>query len=278
MSKGEVVLVTGANGYIGRHVVDELIRADYRVIAVDRSKEDLDPKASFFARDVFGEIDDLLEVSDVLIHLAWRNGFNHSHFSHIEDLPLHVDLLRRAVDRNVKKIAVMGSMHEIGYWEGKVDSATPCNPMSFYGVSKNALRELAEIICQNSQTRLFWLRGYYLVGDNSRAQSIFAKIDQAAKRGDCSFPLNSGKNKYDFLSITEAARQIVAIVGQEKYTGIINVCSGTSVALGEYVSDYIESKGYELDIDFDAFPDRPYDSPEIFGDSTVIDSIMNDRL
>ena len=34
----------------------------------------------------------------------------------------------------------MGTMHEIGYWEGAIDENTPCNPLSMYGIAKDALR------------------------------------------------------------------------------------------------------------------------------------------
>ena len=41
----------------------------------------------------------------------------------------------------VKKVTIMGSMHEIGFWEGAIKEDTPCNPLSLYGVSKNALKD-----------------------------------------------------------------------------------------------------------------------------------------
>lgn len=45
-------------------------------------------------------------------------------------------------DTEIKTIAVMGSMHEVGFFEGSIDENTPCRPESFYGIAKNALREV----------------------------------------------------------------------------------------------------------------------------------------
>ena len=72
---------------------------------------------------------------DNLIHLAWRNGFQHNAQTHIADWPLHVNFLTRMIDSGIKNISVMGSMHEVGYWEGAIKEDTPTNPMSFYGVA-----------------------------------------------------------------------------------------------------------------------------------------------
>ncbi len=82
----------------------------------------------------------------------------------------------------------MGSMHEVGYWEGAINEATPCNPLSYYGVSKLALRQLVSILAKNKGVCFQWLRGYYIYGDDVFSQSIFGKIARAARDGATGFP------------------------------------------------------------------------------------------
>lgn len=72
-------------------------------------------------------------------------------------------------------------MHETGYWEGIIDENTPCNPLSQYGVAKNSLRQVMMILNKQTDFNLFWLRAYYILGDDARSNSIFAKIMQAEK-------------------------------------------------------------------------------------------------
>ena len=92
----------------------------------------------------------------------------------------------------------MGSMHEIGYWEGAIDENTPCNPLSQYGIAKNALRKSLELYCESHNCKFQWLRGFYIFGDDSFGNSIFCKIRQAVDEGKETFPFTTGKNKYDF--------------------------------------------------------------------------------
>lgn len=113
-------LVTGAGGYIGRHVVKWLLDHDQQVIAADFNKKGIDERAQFTDEPIFGaeDIYDRLGRPDVLIHLAWRDGFIHNSNAHMEDLSNHVKFLRHMIDGGLPVVTVMGSMHEVGYWEG----------------------------------------------------------------------------------------------------------------------------------------------------------------
>ena len=120
-----------------------------------------------------------------------------------------------------------------------------------------------------------WLRAYYIYGDDARGSSVFAKIVQAVEDGRKTFPFTSGENKFDFIHIDELARQIVAASVQDKYTGIINVCTGKPVALGEQVEAFIKDHNFDIKLEYGAFPDRPYDSPMVWGDARKIQDIMS---
>lgn len=274
------ILVTGANGYIGRHVVDALKQQGAHVIAADlrvNGETNADIEVSC---DIFDSGDDLLrtldKVPDACLHLAWRNGFNHNASSHIEDLSAHFEFLTALAQGGISQIAVMGSMHEVGYWEGAIDEETPCNPQSLYGVAKNALRQALELEFAGTPVVFQWIRGYYIYGDDSKSQNIFGKILQASEDGRKTFPFTSGKNKYDFLPIDELAYQIARVLMQDKVSGIINCCSGDPTSLGEMVEGFIADHGLDITLEYGAYPDRPYDSPGVWGDNAKIKSILNE--
>lgn len=122
--------------------MDELISRGVNVIAVDVVKRDLHPEAVLVLGDLLHDADLVaqLPVADVVIHLAWQDRFYHNSSSHMANLNAHLEFLKTMADKGVGQLAVMGSMHEVGYWEGAITADTPCNPLSMYGIAKNALR------------------------------------------------------------------------------------------------------------------------------------------
>lgn len=272
------ILVTGANGYIGRHVVKASLEQGYTVLASDFSNSGIDSRAVFMDTSIFSKSPQLfkeLGFPNVLIHMAWKDGFIHNSPAHMSLLSDHVDFLNYMVDQGIESISVMGSMHEIGYWEGSIDEHTPCSPITQYGIAKNALRQSFLLYTEDKPVSSKWLRGYYIFGDDLNGSSIFAKLQQANLKNQKTFPFTSGKNKYDFISVTDLAEQIVAASTQNEIEGIINVCSGIPRSLGNQVEEYIQSQNLDITLQYNAFPDRAYDSPCVWGDSSKIKKIMN---
>lgn len=271
------ILVTGANGYIGRYVVKELLDRGHEVYVSDIRYDDVDERAVRTDAQIFGCDEDIyssLGEPEVCIHLAWRNGFVHNDMSHIDDFPKHYRFIKNMIDGGLKHIVVMGSMHEVGYYEGAIDENVPCNPRSLYGVAKNSLRQLVMMEAEDKGICCQWIRGYYIIGDDLKNNSIFSKLVAAAESGKKEFPFTSGSNKYDFITVRELAEQISAVSTQKEINGIINCCSGKPVSLADKVEGFIKENGYDIKLKYGAFPDRPYDSPAVWGNSEKIDMIM----
>ena len=153
----KTILVTGAAGYIGRHVVKNALDRGYRVIAADFNFKGVDERAEFCDVPLFGGDADLyrkLGSPDVCIHLAWRDGFRHNSAAHMKDLSSHVTFLNTLIDGGLKDLSVMGTMHEVGYWEGAINESTPCKPQSQYGIAKNALRQSMMLTLADSPCKL----------------------------------------------------------------------------------------------------------------------------
>ena len=156
----ERILVTGAGGYIGRHVVKALLDDGQDVIASDLRLNDVDDRAEHIETNLFESGSDIyskLGKPDVCLHMAWRDGFKHNSDNHMGDLSAHYRFIKNMLDGGLPQIAVMGTMHEVGYWEGAIDEHTPCHPASMYGIAKNALREATLMLAQEHNAAVQWL-------------------------------------------------------------------------------------------------------------------------
>ena len=274
------ILVTGANGFMGHGIIKELSKKGNDIIASDFTDFLYDyPHVVSKAGNLF-EIDTPYEYygePDVVLHLAWRDGFKHASENHINDLPKHYEFLKKMVSGGVKKLVVLGSMHEVGFHEGSINENTPCNPLSLYGIAKNSLRQMCQLMVKGTDTKLQWIRGFYIVDNSEKGCSIFSKLIQAANDGKKIFPFTSGINQYDFLDFDEFCKQVAVIALNNSEFGIINACSGKPESLSSRVERFIKDNNLDIKLEYGAFPDRPYDSLAIWGDNSNIKNIMETK-
>lgn len=274
------ILVTGANGYIGSKVVKKLLDLGYEVVALSNNTENIDKRANIIKANVLDGRNyyEIAGNPDVCLHLAWKDGFVHNSVEHMKNLSNHFEFVKNMVDSGIKQVAVMGTMHEAGYFEGEMGELNYTNPQSLYGIAKDALRRSLEVYCKDKNVSFQWLRAFYIYGNDELGNSIFSKLIQANKYGKRKFPFTTGKNKYDFLSIDEVVEQIILTITQNNITGEINICSGIPISLAEQIEKYIYDNDLNIELEYGKFPDRPYDSPCVYGDSTKIRQIMENKI
>lgn len=269
------ILVTGANGYLGKGVVKQLLDDGVDVVASDFKDNFIDKRATIIKSNLFDIEDpyDYFGKPDVVLHMAWRDGFVHNSINHVNDLSKHYEFICKMIESGCKRVACMGSMHEIGFYEGSINESTPCNPQSLYGISKNALRQMVELKCKEKNRAFQWLRGFYIVGNTEDGSSIFSKIVKAAHEGKKAFPFTLGQNQFDFLDYDIFCKYVADSVEQNEITGIINICSGRPEKLADRVERFIKENSFDIKLDYGKFPDRPYDSKAIWGNDFKIQMI-----
>lgn len=275
MSK--TVFVTGAGGYIGRHAVRALCDAGARVLVPAYHAEAVDKRAERLDVELFSGSPVMYQdcgSPDVCLHLAWRDGFRHFSDAHILELPKHYLFLRDMLRGGLRQLAVMGTMHELGAYEGEIGEASVGFPDKPYGIAKEALRKLCFALCREHEARLQWLRAYYITGDDKHNHSVFTRLLEAAERGEERFPFTAGRRKYDFIDVEELAAQIAAAVLQEEVCGVIECCSGKPLSLGERAERFIRDEKLHIRLDYGAYPEPQSAEGAIWGSREKIDAIL----
>ena len=102
-------------------------------------------------------------------------------------------------------------------------------------------------------------------------------MDHAASEGKEYFPFTLGENQYDFLDYNDFCYQVAKVTEQDEINGIINCCSGKPVTLANRVERFIKENGYNIKLQYGAYPDRPYDSKAVWGDDQKIRKIMAEK-
>lgn len=277
------IVVTGADGYIGSHVLEELARHkerfDVTAAVLDAQtceKADGIRYVTFdFVRDYARE--DLYEAlmrPEICLHLAWRDGFVHNSPKHMEDISCHFGFLKNLADHGTAQFAVAGSFREYGSVNGMTDVDAFAYPDTMYTLSKTALKRALEIYFAGKDVCLQWFRPFTVYGDEEKNHSILSKIITWEKEGRKTFPFTDGNEEYDYIEIHELARQITAIVSQREISGAIDCCTGVTTRLGDMVERFLAENRFAIRPEYGAFPSRSYDSKSIYGDVRKIDAIM----
>ena len=87
------------------------------------------------------------------------------------------------------RVSALGTMHEVGYWEGPIDADTPTNPATLYGIAKDTLRK-AVFTSFADRTNLTWLRCFHVYGDDRSSNSIFTRLLEVGEAGKPTFPFH----------------------------------------------------------------------------------------
>lgn len=276
-------MVTGADGYIGSHVIAELVKHKERfditaaVLDVDSYETKNGVKSvsfDFTADHSCEDLYDKLGCPEICIHLAWRDGFVHNSPKHIEDISCHFNFLKNLADHGTAQFAVAGSFREYGNVNGMVDIDSFTYPENMYMLSKLMLKRSLEIYFTGKDICLQWFRPFTVYGDEEKNHSVLSKIIMWEREGKKTFPFTDGTEQYDYIEINELARQITAIVSQREIDGVIDCCSGVPTKFGDMVEKFISDNHFKIRPEYGAFPSRNYDSRVVYGDSGKINKIM----
>ncbi len=271
------VAVTGASGFLGRHVLAALAATSADVVALARKPrpdQDAAGRRRWTAFDLAAapaDAFDRLGRPDVVVHLAWDGLPNYLARRHVDvELPTQLGFLRGLVAAGLRTLVVSGTCFEYGMQSGCLrEDMTPL-PSNPYGSAKDALRRELEALQKTQSFDLRWLRLFYLYGEGQPPTSLYSQFKSAVARGDKRFDMSPGDQLRDFMTAEDAAAAIVdvALAPAPAAPQILNICSGKPTSVRSLVERWRAemASGIELNLGALAYP--TYEPLEFWGDNS----------
>lgn len=280
------ILVTGATGFIGGYIIEELLERGFNVIATSSNQNKAEQKnwinkvtflpLDFKTLDVNINYHDYFQHPDIVIHLAWEGLPNYKDDFHLnENLPRHKLFLQNLIKNGLKNLCVTGTCLEYGMRVGELSEEMECNPTIAYATAKNELRKYLQFLQDQFVVNLKWIRLFYLYGEGQSPKSLFSQLDKAIKEKDESFNMSFGKQLRDFLPVKKVAETIINIATHKKINGVINCGSGVPVSVNQMVSTYLNYLNKNIKLNLGYYPYNDYEPFAFWADTNKLKKIMN---
>lgn len=273
------VLVTGATGYVGRHVVNELLARGHAVIAVARDIAKAKTfswfdNVEFIQCDIHENFKPLLpsgSLPDAVIHLAWPGLPNYKDFFHIgKNLPFDLAFLEAAVGAGVKHLVVAGTCLEYGMQYGPLTEEMETRPTTPYGFAKDSLRKALQLLQKEQPFTLQWMRLFYMYGEGQNSKTLMAQLDHAIAQGDAVFNMSMGDQLRDYLPIQEVAANFVLVLENPQTEGVINCCSGKPISVLDLVQQRRQQRNSSIKLNRGYYPYPDYEPMAFWGISAKL--------
>lgn len=276
------VLVTGATGFVGRHVVNELLACGHSVIAVARDIKKAQAlswfdRVEFIQCDIHEDFKPLLKsgnLPNAIVHLAWPGLPNYKDFFHIgKNLPADLDFLQAAVKAGVLHLVVAGTCLEYGMQYGPLTEEMETRPTTPYGFAKDSLRKSLQLLQKEQPFTLQWMRLFYMYGEGQNSKSLLAQLDHAIAQGETVFNMSKGDQLRDYLPIHKVAINFVLALENPGIDGVINCCSGQAVSVLDLVQQRCLEKKSGIKLNRGHYPYPDYEPLAFWGVPAKLESL-----
>ncbi|MHB8544773.1 MAG: NAD-dependent epimerase/dehydratase family protein [Leptospirales bacterium] len=275
------VAVTGASGFIGRHVLTELCKDNHATVAVTRDAKrliGLPASVRVVEMDISAPGSGCLAAlghPEVLIHLAWDGLPNYGALHHFEiELQKQYLFLKSLITAGLPSLLVTGTCFEYGNRYGPVSESSVTSPTNPYGYAKDALRTQLEFLKKVAPFTLTWARLFYMYGDGQTGTSLYPSLRDSVLRGDKVFKMSGGEQLRDYLPVNEVARHLVRLATLCRDIGPVNVCSGHPIAVRRLVEQWLHDNGWDIYLSLGHYPYPDYEPLAFWGDRTRLDQIL----
>lgn len=255
MGEGEwrlKAVITGATGFIGTALCEEMLKNGHEVTAVIRPGSEKRKKLCFSAAlnthlevveaalEDFKGLGDQIGKADVFYHLAWNgtSGAAREDFDIQQaNIGYMANAVRAAVKCGCRKFVGAGSQAEYGVVHGIAREAeTVPHPFMMYGAAKLAAYQMGQVLAKQLGIQLVWPRIYSVYGVGENPGTLVNYVIDTLRKGEVP-ELSPCENMWNFMYVTDCARALRMLGEKEETEGIYHVASEDTRLLKEFVEE-----------------------------------------
>lgn len=275
--KRKKILVTGADGFIGSHLTEELVRqgSDVRAFTLynsfnswgwlDNSPQDIKDSIEVFAGDIRDPhgVKQAAKGCDIILHLAALIAIPYSYHSPDTYVDTNIkgtlNVLQAARDLAIEKV-VHTSTSEV-YGTAKYVPITEEHPLqgqSPYSATKIAADQLAMSFYNSFNTPVAIIRPFNTYGPRQSARAIIPTVITQIASGMRRLKLGALHPTRDFNYVKDTVRGFIAIAENDCSVGeVINIGSNYEISIDDTVRTIAEVMGAEIEVETEAIRLRP---------------------
>ena len=264
----ENVIVTGANGFIGKTLVNALLEKGYHVVALDIRFDDVledDERVtcvSVMNKEVATLADEIPHQEyRCFFHLAWAGTSGPARADYavqLNNVKLACDYIKLCGEIGCKRVVYASSINEMETYEYlQSDDIEPAGGY-IYGTGKLAAHLMGETVAKINGIEFIpvIITNIYGVGEKS-ARMIYTSINKLVHKEHCSF--TAGYQTYDFIYITDAINSIIAVAEKGKAFNRYYIGSGEPKPLREFLLEMRDIVDPEAELGFGDIPFKGVD-------------------
>ncbi len=244
------VLVTGAAGFIGTHLVSNLAQSGVSVVVIDRNKSLL-PTISSNIRHVVTDITNSAAISsalqgvDVVYHLAWSGlplSSNEDPNLHIaSNLTPTIVLLEACAKSSVKRVVFLSSGGAVYGHAAKlpITEKHPTHPLSIYGVTKLAVESYLDFYWRQYNLDYVVLRPSVPYGESQNTRRGQGAVGVFLRAAITNAPITlwGGREvSRDFFYVGDLVKACLAAADEGVKRGVYNIGGGKAISLGNLLN------------------------------------------
>lgn len=264
------ILITGGEGFIGRHLTKSLLGLGAQPILCSRHARPRSDAIGVLQLDLADMADkgNLLSQYefDAVVHLASSGSLQKRYSTITTDVAMVANLFDLLLATGCQKFIFLGSADQYGSAVAPQTEQTPPSPINLYGLGKTLIDVMIDYAARTTPAQVITLRPFSVYGPGQPERMFLSQLLQSCQTGEA-FKMSRGDQLRDFVYVEDVCQAIICAITSDIAQGVYNVGTGVGTRLWDLVQLVLKLTNSDVSIQR-GFYSRSGDPPELVADLT----------